>query len=303
MYNKIYLNAFKNLTNKRNLKELKILKPYLYKKSKVFIDIPTGVVRTDLKYSELEILNYWSNKIFKSKNPDDYDSEMPFAISRLNYVAENIDNFIKKKKLKDVNICDFACGQGTLLNILNKNFYYKEIYGVEGTKKLTRYINKKFSIKCYNSGLGFGNLKKIINTDKNKINFGVLSWVLCNCINPLNVLKEIYSVLENDSYLCVAESSRILVPFKKILSQYFAKRHPEDIHPWHFSAKSLQALLNLSGFKVVYINRFKDSNELLLIAKKEKKQIKIIKKDNHKKVYRFFNKWHEISKNSKNLFD
>jgi hypothetical protein len=32
MFNKIYLNAFKNLTNKKNLKELKILKPYLFKK-------------------------------------------------------------------------------------------------------------------------------------------------------------------------------------------------------------------------------------------------------------------------------
>lgn len=303
MFNKIYLNAFKNLTNKKNLKELKILKPYLFKKSKVFIDIPTGVVRTELKYSELEILNYWSNKIFRSKNPEDYNSEMPFAIGRLNYVAENINNFIKKKKLIAVNICDFACGQGTLLRILNKNFNYKNIYGVEGSKKLARHISKKISIKCYNSGLGFGNLKKIISKDKNKINFGVLSWVLCNCINPLNVLKEIYLVLENDSYLCVTESSRILVPFKKNLNDYFAKTHPEDIHPWHFSAKSLQALLNLSGFRVVYINRFKDSNELLLIAKKEKNQIKITKKDDHKKLFRFFNKWHEISKNSKNLFD
>ena len=103
--------------------------------------------------------------------------------------------------------------------------------------------------------------------------------------------------------MCVAESSRILVPFKKNLNDYFAKTHPEDIHPWHFSAKSLQALLILSGFKVVYVNRFKDSNELLLIAKKQKNQIKINKKDNYKKVYRFFKKWHEISKNSKDLFE
>ena len=199
-----------------------------------------------------------------------------------------------------MNLCDFACGEGTLLGILKRDFF-SNICGVEGSLELTARIKKKYNVQCYNEGLGFGNVKKI--NFKKKINFGILSWVLCNCINPLKVLQEIRDVLDDNAYLCVCESSRILVPFKKNLKDYFAKRHPEDIHPWHFSATSLESLLNLAGFEVQFRNKYKDSNELLLILKKTKKKFKILKRDDPKKVLRFFKKWHEISSRSKTLFN
>jgi SAM-dependent methyltransferase len=293
-------DTYNNKTQKKNLKNLKFLKQYIHPMSKIYLDLLTGVVRTELKYSENQILDYWSNKIFPSKNLDDYNSNLPFAVARLTYVAENIKNFIQKKNIKNVDLCDFACGEGTLLRILKKDIF-NNICGVEGSLKLSDHIKKKYNVQCYNAGLGFGDIKKI--NFKKKINFGILSWVLCNCINPLKVLQEIRDVLDDNAYLCICESSRILVPFKKNLKDYFAKRHPEDIHPWHFSATSLESLLNLAGFEVHFKNRYKDSNELLLISKKTKKKFEILKRDDPKKVLRFFKKWHEISSNSKTLFD
>jgi len=111
-------NTYNNKTKKKNLKNLSFLKEYIYPKSKIYIDFLTRVIRTELRYPEKKILDYWSNKIFPSKNLDDYNSNLPFAIARLTYVAENIKNFIQRKNIKYASLCDFACGEGTLLRIL-----------------------------------------------------------------------------------------------------------------------------------------------------------------------------------------
>ena len=87
-------DTYNNKSQKKNLKNLNFLKQYIHPKSKIYLDLLTGIVRTELKYSENQILDYWSNKIFPSKNLDDYNSNLPFAVARLTYVSENIKNFI-----------------------------------------------------------------------------------------------------------------------------------------------------------------------------------------------------------------
>ena len=70
-----------------------------------------------------------------------------------------------------------------------------------------------------------------------------------------------------DTY--VAESSRILVPaFRKSIGDYLSKTIDNDVHPFHWSFNSLSNLLKLSGFEVIYSNRFIDSDVMLIIGKK-----------------------------------
>ena len=61
---------------------------------------------------------------------------------------------------------------------------------------------------------------------------------------------------------------------------YFGKNSP-DLHPFHFTKNSLSNLLVLNKFRPVFINRYIDSDYLLIIAKKinkvENKNLNLIK--------------------------
>ena len=120
-------------------------------------------------------------------------------------------------------------------------------------------------------------------------------WTLCNTTNCFEVMSNISNLIKKNGYLVVAESSRILVPFKKPLQMYFGK-NKQDLHPFHFSKNSLTNLLILNKFKPIYINRYIDTDYLLIIAKKidkiENKNLKIDKASNIKK---FFKRWHNES--------
>lgn len=103
--------------------------------------------------------------------------------------------------------------------------------------------------------------------------------------------------MDKESYLCVAESSRILVPFKKKINEYFNKKIIQDAHPFHFSKNSLSNLLLISGFKPIFYNHYKDSDILLIIAKKTN----TIKKngyicDTPNQVLNFMRSWNKYSK-------
>jgi hypothetical protein len=306
MNDKLIINieeTYYNKTPKKNLNKLNFLKKYIHPNSELFIDNRTGIIRSELKKTPEEILQYWSKIIFTSKdkeysNQNGYTAAFPYAKARLNYVYETINNFLKNNK-KNV-ICDYACGEGILLDIFKKKGY-RNIIGVEHSKVLVKNIKKKLKIKCYSSGLGFGNLKNFQHLEEARMS--ILTWVLCNCVNPLKVLREISSRIKVNNYICIAESSRILVPFKKKLNDYLNKKHISDTHPWHFTKNSLSNLLYLSNFEVVYTNYYKDSDILLLIGKKTKKiNKKKIKTDDPKKIKNFLLEWDKYS-SKKNIFE
>ena len=80
---------------------------------------------------------------------------------------------------------------------------------------------------------------------------------------------------------------------------YFGKGNP-DIHPFHFSKNSLLNLLIINKFKPVYINRYIDSDYLLIIAKKTNNiRSDLIQLDNYQKVKKFFERWYKESLNYK----
>lgn len=282
-------NSFLNKVEQKNLKKLKFLKKYLNSKSNIYVDKITGIVRADLKLKSKETLGIWNN-IFDKKIL--YTAERPSAKVRLFYVLQSLYNFLHKKKFSKIKLCDFATGEGEFLNLiklLKKNHVFM---ATEGSKTLSDKIRKK-KIDCLNILLGdYDKTKKF----KIKPNIATVCWTLCNCIDPLSVLKDIHSRLDKNSYMCVAESSRILVPFKKTISDYFNPKSLTDSHPFHFSKQSLENLITLAGFKVCYINRYFDSDVLMIIAKKTLNTKKNFKVDNYKDVEKFFLQWHNFSK-------
>ena len=82
-------------------------------------------------------------------------------------------------------------------------------------------------------------------------------------------------------------------PNSSPLNLYLSKL-PVDLHTFHFSFNSLSNLLLINKFKINYVNRYLDSDVLLLIG--SKKNITNNNKfsiDNYKEVLSFFKRWHK----------
>ena len=268
-------------------------------KSNIYISKKTGLIFHKPKISTDKVLKFWSEKIFSNKidyKNLTYSSENITMKSRHFYCA----NFSKKYLIKkNLNYCDFGTGEGNFLKevlSINKNI---NINFTEFSKKNILLILKDLkSKKLRNYNFHNGPIEHV-NMNKNikNINFGSLLWTLCNCIDPIEVLKSIHKKMSKSSHLLIAESSRILVPFKKPIYNYFnIYNHTENTHPWHFSFNSLSNLLELSGFRIVHHNRFYDENDMVVIAKKRNlnSKPKFIK-DDYKKIKLFLKKWKENS--------
>ena len=281
---KNYENSFNSLPE--DSIHLSMLDKYIRKGDKLFVHKKTGVVTSELKYNSLEIAKYWSDVIFMSENKEDYSAHFPFAYSRLYYVLRTLKDFLSSANYNNqsIDFCDFATGEGILPKLILKESLDWNISVTETSKALCEKMQHD-NFLIYNKNLGLGELPEF------KVDVGAICWTLCNCIKPLDVLKEIYDKIKDDGYLIIAESSRILTPFKKSLDDTFQRTHPADAHPYYFSKNSLSAIVKCAGFEPVFINRYLDTSYLVLIAKKttdtEFNQLQV---DNYKDVIDYFQK-------------
>ena len=275
----------------KKFKEVKFLKEF--SKSKVFVT-PSGLICHIPKIDNKSSLELWDKRIFsKSINQKklQYSSNNAIMRSRHYYSAIFINSLLPNKKIR---FCDFGSGEGNFiceLSKINKNIKF---YFTESSKLNFNNIKKKYKKKI----VGFnGSIEdSVINRKFKKFDAASLLWTLCNCINPIEVLTSIHKNLKNNGLLVVSESSRIMVPFKKPIYNFFnSKIKTENMHPWFFSYNSLSNLLEISGFKVVKKNRYYDENDLVIVARKKKKFRPSLKLENQKKVIFFLMKWKKNS--------
>ncbi len=255
------------------------------------VDKRTGVLRSEKKHSSLEIASYWTDVIFKSTDPEDYSAVNPFAHSRLLYVLLSIVEFQKRNNIEIKTLCDFATGQGVFLKYAREYMSGVLVKGTEVSSSLvSRLLEDGFDV--INRTLGQHEEEPEFEVD-----LGTVSWTLCNCIDVVDVLLDVRNHIRDAGYLCVSDSSRILVPYRKSLKDYLPRHHPLDIHPHFFSLNSLTALLGATGFKVEWVNRYFDSDILCVIAKKVKLPSEDAKflTDASSRTIEFMERWHEQS--------
>lgn len=271
---------------------LEFLDGYVRKGDAIYVHRDTGVVTSDLKHTPEQILEYWSDKIFTSSSVEDYSAYFPFARGRLYYVVRTFVDFLAKARPgQDISFCDFATGQGVLPHLLRREMPKWSIRCTEGSKDLCQKLEEDGFIvdTCV---LGQRTLPSF------RVDLGSLTWTLCNCIRPLDVMMEIRDHIENNGYLVIADSSRLLVPFRKSLRDLFNASHPADSHPYFFSANSLCALLRCAGFTPVFVNRYFDSDVLLVIGQKQDELPSddvLAPCDAAEDIRAFFSKYHELT--------
>ena len=259
---------------------------------KVNISKYSGLVSVIKRRGSKEISDEWSKKIFGKKfTRSTYTAKVPAVIARQTYVLETL---IAQLKVKNKSLCDLGAGEGDFLNMLKKKKLTTNIFAVEPSIKNCNLIAKNKIKNFCGTVEDFAKKKSVKQFD-----ILTMMWTLCNTSNANDIINSANKLCKKNGYLLIAESSRILVPYKKTIQMYFNKGNP-DLHPFHFSKNSLCNLLILNKFKPVFINRFMDSDSLVVIAKKinfiEKKKLKL---DNYKKVKSFFSSWYNDSKKYK----
>ncbi|WP_435163187.1 methyltransferase domain-containing protein [Candidatus Pelagibacter bacterium nBUS_25] len=251
----------------------------------------SGLVSVIKRRSSSEIADDWSKNIFgNSFSETKYTAKIPAVIARHTYVLETI---LSKLNLLNKEVCDFGAGEGDFLTMLKKKINCKG-FGIEPSKKNCALLTKN-KIKNFN-----GTIEEFyLLNKKKKFDVGTIMWTLCNTSNCFEIVSNASNLIKKNGYIVVAESSRILVPFKKPLQMYFGKNNP-DLHPFHFTKNSLSNLLVLNKFRPVFINRYIDSDYLLIIAKKiDRIEEKNLKLDKAKDIKEFFKRWFKESQNYK----
>ena len=198
----------------------------------------------------------------------------------------SIAKFLNFDKETNLRICDFATGEGVLLNLLRDNYPKLKISGTEHSSVLVESL-KSNGFDVYLKTLGI----QTSMSNKEQFDISILTWTLANTIDPLACLRDVVEDTKTDGYVCVAESSRILVPFRKSLNDYFSKTLPADLHPSNFSANTLKLLMQLAGLEIVFINRYFDSDVLLIMGKKVAYQVEPKFFDDQMQVVKFMKEW------------
>jgi ubiquinone/menaquinone biosynthesis C-methylase UbiE len=250
----------------------------------------SGLVTVINRRSDKEIANDWSEKIFSKKfSKVKYSASIPAVIARQTYVLETLS---KLKKLNKLKICDIGAGQGQFLDMVKKKFPNIKTYGIEPSKINSQLLNKK---KHENFCGTIQDYAKSKNFSK-KFDVITVMWTLVNTSSCFEMIEIANKMVKDNGIIILAESSRILVPFKKPLNMYFSPLKP-DLHPFHFSKNSLSNLLLINRFDPIFVNRYIDTDYLVIAAKKIKSiRRNKIKIDNFKQVCNFFKRWHKESK-------
>jgi SAM-dependent methyltransferase len=272
------INSFKQLNPKR---KIVLLQKYLSNKAdSYYVDNFTGLVFNKFYYSDEEQPRIYSKKVFKKKFTNKtYSSNIPAVAARHSYVY----HFIKKNiNLKNKTIVDIGAGDGSFLNLFSIK---KLLLGIEPKKENCNLIKKK-NIKYINQSI----LK--INTNT-KFDIATVLWTACNFNNPYESIKKISNLLKVNGHIVLAESSRILVHPKKELKEWVGKMRGY-LHPTHYSKNSLINLMKINGFEIKKINRYYDTDYLVIIGQNKKNFSQKYEIDNPEKILNFFKKWQDI---------
>ena len=188
-----------------------------------------------------EIAKSWSQDIFGNF----YSAKIPAVKARHTYVADFLDT---KIGLKNKKLIDIGGGEGQFLEIV-KEQYNASVFAIEPSHKNCE-LMRNDGIKCFN-----GTIEGYLNSNEKKLaDIVTIMWTLENCVSCRDMLGAAWELLNVNGFLLIATGSRILVPFKKAMHDYFSS-NPADTHCFRFSYNTLVGILAESSFEKKYVNR------------------------------------------------
>ena len=299
--NNLIKSIFSDFEGKVGSRSVKVKFKNKISKSDVFVSKLTGTVYHSPNISALKGVEGWSKKIYSKKlDPKNikYTGNNRIQKTRYYYAALFLNEIIDGKK--KIRFCDYATGEGYFGLELLRLYKNLEFNFTEHSPTLFKDTVKRIKkISKYKFFTHKGSIESsIINKKLKNLDCASLLWTLSACVKPLDIMNTIHSSLKKDGYLLISDSSRIMVPYKKPIYNFFVKNdHSRNTHPFFFSYNSLSNLLEVSGFRIIKSNRYYDENDLVIIAQKKNKKThkpKILV-DKHKRVLKFLKDWEKVS--------
>lgn len=177
------------------------------------------------------------------------------------WMAEQREKRIRiwEKRLKTLDgisknkgrLLDVGCGEGLFLEIAKRDGW--DVTGIEVSSFAVSHIREKHNIQVFQG--------EIIDIGLPEKSFdAVTMWhVLEHTTDPIMNLKEIRRVIKDDGIFILAVPNLNNYPSRWVYRAVKGKRmhlfSPEDreLHPYHFTPKTIRLALEKTGFKVVRI--------------------------------------------------
>jgi hypothetical protein len=216
-----------------------------------------GFVYVRGRRSAKSIADTWSKETFQTS----YAARIPAVKARHMYLAEFIDTNVG---LADRKLCDIGGGEGQFLDLVRGPDYGADVFAIEPSADNCRRM-EGMGIPSFNGTIE--DFRQAPEAEARRFDIVTIMWTLENCQSCRSMLDAAWNILEDGGYLMVVTGSRLLVPFKKPL-HYYVPIDPVDTHCFRFSANTLQGLLAVSGFEVAHVNRYIDTDYLVMIGRK-----------------------------------
>lgn len=184
-----------------------------------------------------------------------------FAMDFMKTVANRIHaNFFSNRI--NPKVLEIGSGSGEQL------FYFKElgfkVLGIEPSEKLSEFANNS-GIKTLTSFFD-ENTKEVVDEEFKKVDLVISSYTFDHIPRPVEVLKNIYSILSDQGYIMLEVHNLNLIKERNEFCLF------EHEHYTYLNENTMTQLLNFNGFEVktfeLLTNAEKRANSLLVIAQK-----------------------------------
>ena len=243
-----------------------------------------GFVYVPYRRTSEEIATSWNDDLFQKS----YTAKIPYVLARLTYVHGYIMDTIG---LDGKSLCDIGAGEGVFLDICKRDTKEVSLFGVEPSEFNCNIMEKN------NHPNFLGTIEEYRENPKfadRKFDIVTIMWTLEACFGCKEMMQIAHDMLNDDGVVVVATGSRLMVPYKKNLTDYLGP-NPADTHSFRFSPNSLGNLMKVTGFKPEGINRYHDGEFLVSVGRKtdlnQKAGTHNLKKDDPKLVCEFFERW------------
>ena len=192
--------------------------------------------KEDVHYHELPYESQWNDYLNHSKNRADYIIEF-LSMGDLSRIRKTID---------------IGCGHGGVSYHMNKKFPMWEMYGITAPCDKDKMLK---GIKAIYDDFE-------IHIFKEKYDLAILCHVLEHFINPLQALKKVNDILEDDGLIYI-----------EVPSFHYAeiRSNPQfcPVHLSYFSKKKITQMLKYNGFEIIKINESRYWGNIKVLAKKK----------------------------------